>query len=72
VEISRTASIFHPVRATARESDKHCPDISGASERLNWQPRVPLKTGLERTIMYFEGVLVRELQEERELSVRAA
>ena len=28
---------------------------------INWQPRVPLKTGLERTIAYFEGVLTREI-----------
>ena len=34
---------------------------------INWQPRVPLKTGLERTIAYFEGVLTREIREEQKL-----
>ena len=33
---------------------------------------IPLKTGLERTIAYFEGVLTRELQEEQKSGVRAA
>ena len=53
----------------ADDPRQRCPDIRRARERLKWEPHVPLKTGLERTIMYFEGVLARELQEER---VRAA
>ena len=53
----------------ADDPRQRCPEISRARERLNWQTRVPLKAGLERTIAYFDGVLARELQEERKGSV---
>ena len=33
------------------------PDISRAEELLSWQPRMPLKEGLIRTIAYFEKLL---------------
>ena len=33
------------------------PDISLAKEKLNWEPRVGLKEGLEKTIPYFDHVL---------------
>jgi UDP-glucuronate decarboxylase len=32
---------------------QRCPDISLAKERLNWQPRINLDSGLRRTIDYF-------------------
>ena len=48
----------------ADDPRQRCPDISRAIERLHWQPRVSLKTGLERTIAYFEKLLERELKEE--------
>lgn len=32
------------------------PDISLARERLGWEPRVDLRTGLERTIEYFDAL----------------
>jgi UDP-glucuronate decarboxylase len=33
------------------------PDITLASEKLGWTPKVPLKEGLEQTIAYFDGHL---------------
>ena len=36
---------------------QRCPDISRARDILNWEPRVPLDTGLERTIAYFDRLL---------------
>ncbi|MBX9452262.1 MAG: SDR family oxidoreductase [Mesorhizobium sp.] len=33
------------------------PDISLAMRELEWQPQIPLVTGLQKTIAYFEGVL---------------
>ena len=33
------------------------PDISKASELLNWQPKLPLREGLAKTIGYFEDLL---------------
>ncbi|WP_419899113.1 UDP-glucuronic acid decarboxylase family protein [Roseomonas sp. USHLN139] len=35
------------------------PDISQARERLGWQPRVPLREGLARTIAHFDALLGR-------------
>lgn len=36
---------------------QRCPDISRAREYLDWQPQVPLKEGLEKTIEYFRQVI---------------
>ncbi len=36
---------------------QRCPDISRARDILEWEPRVPLETGLERTIAYFDRLL---------------
>ena len=33
------------------------PDITKARTQLGWEPKVPLREGLERTIAYFESVL---------------
>jgi dTDP-glucose 4,6-dehydratase len=35
------------------------PDITKARTQLGWEPKVPLREGLERTIAYFDGVLTR-------------
>ncbi len=35
------------------------PDISMARELLDWQPGIPLETGLKKTIEYFEGILTK-------------
>ncbi len=37
------------------------PDISLAKKHLSWQPEVPLKDGLKRTIPYFHKLLVNEI-----------
>jgi UDP-glucuronate decarboxylase len=36
---------------------QRCPDISRARNLLDWEPRVPLDTGLERTIAFFDRLL---------------
>jgi UDP-glucuronate decarboxylase len=36
---------------------QRCPDISRARNLLDWEPRVPLETGLERTIAFFARLL---------------
>jgi UDP-glucuronate decarboxylase len=36
------------------------PDIAQARKVLDWQPTIPLKEGLSRTIAYFRGVLAEE------------
>ena len=32
---------------------RRCPDITRAKQTLHWTPKVPLKTGLERTVAYY-------------------
>ncbi len=36
---------------------RRCPDIGLAKKLLDWQPKVALEEGLEKTISYFEGVI---------------
>jgi UDP-glucuronate decarboxylase len=36
---------------------QRCPDISQARAVLNWEPRTALKSGLQRTIAYFDRML---------------
>jgi UDP-glucuronate decarboxylase len=48
--VSRPLPVDDPVQ--------RCPDITRARNLLVWEPRVPLETGLERTIAYFRGMLV--------------
>jgi UDP-glucuronate decarboxylase len=36
---------------------QRCPDITEASAILGWRPRTALKTGLQRTIAYFDALL---------------
>ena len=33
------------------------PDITLARNKLGWEPKVPLREGLEKTIAYFSGLL---------------
>jgi UDP-glucuronate decarboxylase len=37
---------------------QRCPDITLARKVLGWEPRVPLETGLERTVAYFRDLLI--------------
>ena len=39
------------------------PDISLAKQKLNWEPKVPLKEGLIPTIEYFEALLAEQRKE---------
>ncbi len=66
-QIGELAEII--VRLTgSRSTVEHCelpeddprrrkPDIGLAREKLDWEPRVPLEEGLERTIRYFRDLL---------------
>lgn len=36
------------------------PDITKARQLLGWEPRIPLRAGLERTIAHFESLLTEE------------
>jgi UDP-glucuronate decarboxylase len=38
---------------------QRCPDITEAAALLGWQPKTPLREGLQRTIAYFDELLSR-------------
>jgi UDP-glucuronate decarboxylase len=61
--IAMTGSKSHIERKTLPADDpkQRCPDIGLAKRILNWEPRVPLETGLERTIAYFDAQLAKDL-----------
>lgn len=45
------------------------PNIDRAKKYLNWQPRIPLKIGLEKTIEYFRKELERSKHSNRNIYV---
>ncbi|WP_426958910.1 UDP-glucuronic acid decarboxylase family protein [Muricoccus radiodurans] len=52
---SRSELIRRPLPAD--DPMQRCPDITQARTALNWEPRVPLREGLTRTIAYFDHLL---------------
>jgi UDP-glucuronate decarboxylase len=53
---SQSKIVFRPLPSD--DPRRRCPDIDLARSRLGWQPSVPLREGLQRTIEYFEDVLM--------------
>ena len=47
--------VFAPLPAD--DPARRCPDITLARAMLKWEPRVPLREGLARTIEYFDALL---------------
>ena len=52
---SKSRLEFRPLPAD--DPRQRQPDISQAKEKLGWQPSVPLKDGLQKTIEYFDQLL---------------
>jgi UDP-glucuronate decarboxylase len=52
---SRSHLVFRPLPQD--DPRQRRPDISAAQRELGWQPTVPLRDGLERTIAYFRTLL---------------
>jgi UDP-glucuronate decarboxylase len=46
---------FHPLPSD--DPKQRCPDITLAKKLLDWEPKVPLEEGIERTIAYFKKTL---------------
>jgi UDP-glucuronate decarboxylase len=57
VELAHSASgiCFEPLPSD--DPCRRCPDITLARAMLGWEPKVPLREGLERTIEYFDALL---------------
>jgi len=57
VELTGSSSSLEYGELPSDDPRKRCPDISLAKEKLDWEPTVPLKEGLTKTIAYFEVLL---------------
>lgn len=55
---SRSPLVFRPLPGD--DPKQRRPDIRRAREHLDWEPQVPLETGLETTIAYFDSLLRQE------------
>ena len=57
IDVTGTKSklVFEPLPAD--DPKQRQPDIAYARQELGWEPKVPLRIGLERTARYFERVL---------------
>jgi UDP-glucuronate decarboxylase len=57
--IELTGSRSKPVHKALPLDDprRRCPNITRAQEKLQWEPRVPLREGLNKTIAYFDEFL---------------
>ena len=49
---SRSEIVFQPLPND--DPSRRCPDITLARAMLQWEPKVPLREGLDRTIAYFD------------------
>jgi len=55
-EVNPDATIIHKA-ATTDDPSQRKPDITRAKERLNWSPKVDIKTGIATTVEYFKQQL---------------
>jgi len=53
LEVTRSTSRLVYKSLPQDDPKQRCPDISRAQRLLNWQPKVPLTTGLQETTHYF-------------------
>ena len=57
IELTGSSSSLEYQELPSDDPRKRCSDISQAKEKLGWEPTVPLKEGLTKTIEYFEELL---------------
>ena len=66
IELTGSRSVIEPQPLPLDDPRLRRPDITTARRELGWEPAVPLREGLERTIPYF-----RRLVDERDAGARA-
>ena len=54
---SKSKIVFEPLPSD--DPKQRQPDITKAKEKLKWEPKIPLRVGLVKTIGYFEELLSR-------------
>ncbi len=57
IELTGSSSSLEFQDLPSDDPRNRCPDISQAKEKLGWEPTVPLKEGLTKTIEYFEELV---------------
>lgn len=57
IELTGSSSKLHCVPLPSDDPCRRQPDISLAREKLGWEPIIPLREGLRRTIDYFDAML---------------
>ena len=55
--MTKSSSEISFLPATKDDPTQRKPDITTAKRELNWQPKVSVKGGLQKTIAYFSRVL---------------
>jgi nucleoside-diphosphate-sugar epimerase len=55
IELSRSGSELVHEPLPEDDPKRRCPDITRARETLGWEPRVPVREGLRKTIDWFAG-----------------
>lgn len=60
IEITGSPSklVYRPLPAD--DPTRRCPDISLAKEKLDWEPKIPLREGLSKTIDWFRSIDISE------------
>ncbi|HEX6051243.1 MAG TPA: UDP-glucuronic acid decarboxylase family protein [Gemmatimonadaceae bacterium] len=66
VELTGTSSPIEYRPLPEDDPKQRRPDITRAKATLGWEPKVPLRDGLERTIAYFRALLGSPRMEKRE------
>jgi UDP-glucuronate decarboxylase len=57
IDLTNTKSRITFARLPQDDPTRRCPDIETARALLKWEPRVPLRQGLEKTIAHFDARL---------------
>jgi UDP-glucuronate decarboxylase len=63
IELTGSRSVIRTGDALADDPQRRRPDIRLARSRLEWEPKVPLRVGLAKTIHYFDEMLSRSEEE---------
>ena len=67
IELSNSQSSIEFRKLPEDDPRKRKPDITKAKSLLSWQPEVELKTGLEKTINYFDNLLMNDNKDKEPL-----
>ena len=60
IELTGSRADVEYRKLPADDPTQRCPDITRARTLFDWEPRVPLDSGLERTIAYFRKLIEEE------------